>query len=168
MKNIMNMSGSIVNDNRVIKGLGEYVYEKYIIHTYEWTCGDTEYDLVYDNDGELYGIITDGIHQDVLNDIVEKPYNYDFPPTLDDYMEEYSENYDILWSIEANNEISPCKLDNRQEKLSTEYRSRLFDKNICSFIVEAPLNKWIPVPTRFYRDPVNKKSFTFYIKIMEV
>ena len=168
MKNIINMNGSIVNDDRTIKGLGEYVYGKYIIHTYEWTCGDTEYNLVYDNMGDLYGIVPDGIPQDVLDNIVEEPYNYDFPPTLDDYMEECMKNYNILWSIEANNEISPCKLDDRQEKLSTEYRNRLFNNNICSFIVETALNKWVAVPNRFYRDPVNKKSFTFYIKIMEV
>ena len=168
MKNIINMNGSTVNDDRTIKGLGEYVYGKYIIHTYEWTCGDTEYNLVYDNMGDLYGIVSDGIPQDVLDDIVEELYNYDFPPTLDDYMEEYMKNYNILWSIEANDEISPCKLDSRKKELNDEYRNRLFNKNVCSFIVEAPLNKWIPIPSGFYRDPVNKKSFTFYIKIMEV
>ena len=88
MKNIINMNG-VVSNYKTIRGLGEFVYRKHVIHTYEWTCGDTEYSLVYDNDGELYGIISDGIPQDVLDNIVEEPYNYGFPPTLDDYMEEY-------------------------------------------------------------------------------
>ena len=144
--------------------------------------GGTPSSLSYDELNKLFKIVSvvkvsnnyeysfecnpDDISEDLLDDIVEKPYNYDFPPTLDDYMEEYMKNYNILWSIEANNEISPCKLDNRQEKLSTEYKNRLFDKNICSFIVEAPLNKWIPIPTRFYKEPVYRKSFTFYIKVI--
>ena len=168
MKNIMNMNGSIVNDNKAIRGLGEYVYGKYVIHTYEWTCGNTDFSLAYDNDGNLYGIVSDGIPQDVLDDIVEEPYNYDFPPTVDDYIEGYMKNYNILWSMEANDEISPCKLDSRKKELDDEYRNRLFNKNVCSFIVEAPLNKWMPVPTRFYKEPVYRKNFTFYVKIMNV
>ena len=167
MKNIMNMDG-IVSDYKEIRGLGEYVYGKYVIHTYEWTCGDTEYDLVYDNNGELYGIVSDGLAQEVLDNIVEEPYNYNFPPALDDYMEEYMKNYNILWSVEANDEISPCKLEDRKKTLDDQYRNRLFGINVCNFIIEAPLNKWIEVPTRFYKEPIYRKSFTFYVKIMEV
>ena len=63
----------IVSNYKEIRGLEEYVYGKYVIHTYEWTCGNTDFSLVYDNDGELYGIISDGIPQDVLDDIVEEP-----------------------------------------------------------------------------------------------
>ena len=56
--------------------------------TYEWVCGETEFNLVYDNDGDLYGIEIDGINQNILNDIVEEPWNYDFPITMEDYISE--------------------------------------------------------------------------------
>lgn len=53
--------------------------------TYEWTSGEQEYSLVYDNEGDLLGIDIDGISQDILDDIVNRPYSYDFPGTLDEY-----------------------------------------------------------------------------------
>ena len=57
------------------------------IETYEWTSGEQEYSLVYDNDGDLLGVDTDGIKQEILDDIVDRPYAYDFPYTLEEYNE---------------------------------------------------------------------------------
>ena len=53
--------------------------------TYEWVSGEIEYSLVYDNDGDLLGVVIDGISQAILDDIVDRPYSYDFPGTLDEY-----------------------------------------------------------------------------------
>ena len=53
--------------------------------TYEWTSGEQEYSLVYDNEGDLLGIDIDGIEQEILDDIVDRQYSYDFPGTLDEY-----------------------------------------------------------------------------------
>lgn len=55
------------------------------IITYEWTSGEQEYNLAYDNEGELIGIDTEGLNKEILNDIVENPYNYDFPVDLNEY-----------------------------------------------------------------------------------
>ncbi|MFQ9298947.1 MAG: hypothetical protein ACLS90_00370 [Clostridia bacterium] len=53
--------------------------------TYEWTSGEQEYSLVYDNEGDLLGIDIEGIEQDILDDIIDRPYSYDFPSTVDEY-----------------------------------------------------------------------------------
>lgn len=53
--------------------------------SYEWTSGEQEYLLVYDSEGDLLGIDIEGIEQDILDDIVNRPYSYDFPSTLDEY-----------------------------------------------------------------------------------
>ena len=55
------------------------------IETYEWTSGEQEYSLVYDNDGDLLGVDTDSIEQEILDDIVDRSYSYDFPYTLEEY-----------------------------------------------------------------------------------
>lgn len=55
------------------------------IETYEWVSGEQEYLLVYDNDGDLLGVDTDGIKQEILDDILDRPYAYDFPYTLEEY-----------------------------------------------------------------------------------
>lgn len=54
--------------------------------TYDWTSGEIEYDLVYDNEGALFGVVADDIEQEILDDILERPYGYDFPATLDEYL----------------------------------------------------------------------------------
>ena len=74
--------------------------------TYEWVCGETEFNLVYDNDGDLYGIEIDGIDQNILDDIVEKPWNYDFPTTMEDYIselpnEEIELPMNVVYDLEA-------------------------------------------------------------------
>lgn len=53
--------------------------------TYDWTSGEQEYQLVYDNEGDLIGIDTDGLSNEILDDIVNNTYNYDFPCTLGEY-----------------------------------------------------------------------------------
>ena len=55
------------------------------IETYEWVSGEQEYSLVYDKEGDLLGVDTDGIKQEILDDIVDRPYSYDFPYTLEEY-----------------------------------------------------------------------------------
>lgn len=55
------------------------------IITYEWTSGEQEYQLAYDNEGELIGIDTEGLNKEILDDIVNNTYNYDFPCTLNEY-----------------------------------------------------------------------------------
>lgn len=57
------------------------------IKTYNWVTGEYEYDLVYDKDGDLFGVIADDIDQEILDDIVERPYSYDFPVTVSEYLE---------------------------------------------------------------------------------
>ena len=74
--------------------------------TYEWICGETEFELVYDNDGDLYGIQIDGIDQDILDNIVEEPWNYDFPATIEDYINELPDEeielpMDAVYDLEA-------------------------------------------------------------------
>ena len=70
MTKIMKFDGSII--------------EKDVI-TYEWVIGETEYNLVYGNNGNLLGIDIEGLDQKLLNDIVENPWDYNFPTTLDEY-----------------------------------------------------------------------------------
>ncbi len=72
MTKIMKFDGSII--------------EKDVL-TYEWIIGKTEYNLVYDNNGDLLGIDIEGIDKDILDDIVKNPWNYNFPCNLDEYFE---------------------------------------------------------------------------------
>lgn len=74
--------------------------------TYEWICGETEFELVYDNDGDLYGVEIDGIDQNILDNIVEEPWNYDFPATMEDYINELPDDeielpIDVVYDLEA-------------------------------------------------------------------
>lgn len=55
--------------------------------TYDWVIGETEYNLVYDNNGDLLGVDVEGLDQKLLNDIVENPWDYNFPCNLDEYFE---------------------------------------------------------------------------------
>ena len=72
MTKIMKFDGSII--------------EKDVL-TYEWVIGETEYNLVYDNNGDLLGMDVEGIDKDILDDIVKNPWNYNFPCNLDEYFE---------------------------------------------------------------------------------
>ncbi|MFQ9297834.1 MAG: hypothetical protein ACLR4X_05340 [Clostridia bacterium] len=72
MTKIMKFDGSII--------------EKDVL-TYEWVIGETEYNLVYDNNGDLLGIDIEGFDKDILDDIVKNPWDYNFPCDLDEYFE---------------------------------------------------------------------------------
>ena len=70
MTKIMKFDGSIIEKDAL---------------TYEWVIGETEYNLVYDNNGDLLGIDIEGLDQNILDDIVENPWDYNLPTTLDEY-----------------------------------------------------------------------------------
>ena len=70
MTKIMKFNGSII--------------EKDVL-TYEWVIGETEYNLVYDNNGDLLGVDIEGLDQKLLDDIINNTYGYDFPTTLNEY-----------------------------------------------------------------------------------
>lgn len=72
MTKIMKFDGSII--------------EKDVL-TYEWVIGEIEYNLVYDNNGDLLGIDVEGLDKDILDDIVKNPWDYNFPCDLDEYFE---------------------------------------------------------------------------------
>lgn len=55
------------------------------IEIYEWVSGEQEYSLVYDKEGDLFGVQADDIEQEILDDIVDRPYSYGFPYTLEEY-----------------------------------------------------------------------------------
>ena len=55
------------------------------IITYEWTSGEQEYQLAYDNEGDLIGIDTENISNEILDDIINNTYAYDFPVDLNEY-----------------------------------------------------------------------------------
>ena len=73
MMKVQKMTGSIVEMEENIK-------------TYDWVSGEIEYDLVYDEDGDLFGVVADDVEQEILDNIVERPYGYDFPATVDEYL----------------------------------------------------------------------------------
>lgn len=72
MTKIMKFDGSIIEKDAL---------------TYDWVIGEIEYNLVYDNNGDLLGIDVEGLDQKLLNDIVKNPWDYNFPTTLDEYFE---------------------------------------------------------------------------------
>ena len=76
MKKIIKMDGCMENFEGV---------------TYSWVCGEVEYSLAYDKDGDLYGIEAENIGAEVLNNIIEEPWNYNFPSTIEDYINELPE-----------------------------------------------------------------------------
>lgn len=72
MTKIMKFDGSII--------------EKDVL-TYDWVIGETEYNLVYDNNGDLLGLDIEGLDQKLLDDIIENLWDYNFPCNLDEYFE---------------------------------------------------------------------------------
>lgn len=55
------------------------------VMTYDWTSGEQEYQLAYDKEGDLIGIDTEGLSNEILDDIVNNTYAYDFPVDLNEY-----------------------------------------------------------------------------------
>lgn len=72
MIKIMKFDGSIIEKDAI---------------TYDWVIEETEYNLVYDNNGDLLGLDIEGLDQKLLDDIVENPWDYNFPCNLDEYFE---------------------------------------------------------------------------------
>lgn len=72
MLKIMKFDGSIIEKD---------------VDTYDWTIKEVNYDLVYDEKGKLFGVAINDLNQKLLDDIVENPWDYNFPPTLDEYFE---------------------------------------------------------------------------------
>lgn len=52
-----------------------------------WVSEEVEYDLVYDNEGDLYGVLIDNLDDDVIEDLERGFHNgcYDFPGTISEY-----------------------------------------------------------------------------------
>ena len=59
--------------------------ENYKGSTYDWVCGEVKFNLIYDEDGDLYGIDVEGIAEKTLDKIVYEPWAFDFPDTLEEY-----------------------------------------------------------------------------------
>ena len=52
---------------------------------YDWTIGDTTYWLFYNSEGELEGFDSIGLDRELIDDIVNNPWDYNFPCTLEEY-----------------------------------------------------------------------------------
>lgn len=59
--------------------------ENYKGSTYDWVCGEVEFNLIYDEDGDLYGVVCENITEKLAGKIVNEPWDFDFPYTLDEY-----------------------------------------------------------------------------------
>ena len=59
--------------------------ENYKGSTYDWICGEKEFELIYDEDGDLYGVGVEGITEKTLDKIVYEPWNFNFPSTTEEY-----------------------------------------------------------------------------------
>ena len=44
--------------------------ENYKGSTYDWVCGEVKFNLIYDEDGDLYGIDVEGIAEKTLDKII--------------------------------------------------------------------------------------------------
>lgn len=82
--------------------------------TYDWTSGEVEYDLVY-KDGELFGVVADDVEKEILDDIVERPYGYDFPSTLKEYASGDLRRLEELVGEELDLEKAMCCLTDLNE-----------------------------------------------------
>lgn len=52
---------------------------------YDWTIGDTTYWLFYNSKGELEGFEKFGLDKELIDDIINNPWDYNFPCTLEEY-----------------------------------------------------------------------------------
>lgn len=55
---------------------------------YDWTIGDTTYWLFYNKEGELEGFDKSRLDKELIDDIINNPWDYDFPCTLEEYLGE--------------------------------------------------------------------------------
>lgn len=70
MNNIMRFDNSEVTNNAEL---------------YDWTIGDTTYWLFYNEEGELEGFDKSRLNEELIDDIINNPWDYNFPCTLDEY-----------------------------------------------------------------------------------
>ena len=61
--------------------------ENYDGITYTWICGEKEFELIYDKDGDLYGLVSEGLEEKIIDKIVYEPWAFDFPSTIEEYKE---------------------------------------------------------------------------------
>ena len=59
--------------------------ENYKGSTYDWICGEKEFELIYDEDGDLYGVVYENITEKLADKIVNEPWAFDFPSTIEEY-----------------------------------------------------------------------------------
>ena len=52
---------------------------------YDWVIGDTTYMLYYNSEGELEGFDKSGLEKELIDDIINNPWDYNFPCTLEEY-----------------------------------------------------------------------------------
>lgn len=52
---------------------------------YDWVIGDTTYMLYYNKEGELEGFDSIGLDRELIDDIINNPWDYNFPCTLEEY-----------------------------------------------------------------------------------
>ena len=50
-----------------------------------WASGDYEYSIVYDQDGDLFGIDISNLDEETILKLENELYSFDFPATLDEY-----------------------------------------------------------------------------------
>ena len=120
---------------------------------YDWICGETEFKLVYDNDGDLYGVEINGIDQDILDNIVEEPWNYDFPATMEDYINELPDEeielpMDVVYNLEA--------IGQRLEESSGYFLMLLEARPRCYNFPNTGFNIWYDEFDRAYQIDVPK------------
>lgn len=120
---------------------------------YDWICGETEFELVYDKDGDLYGVEINGIGQDILDNIVEEPWNYDFPATMENYIsklpdEEIELPTNVVYDLEA--------MGQRLEESSGYFLMLLEVRPRCYNFPNTGFNIWCDEFDRTYQIDVPK------------
>ena len=54
---------------------------------YDWTIKGETYFLVYDENGDLYGVTIREFDEDFLYNVISELYKYEFPPTRNEYID---------------------------------------------------------------------------------
>lgn len=70
MNNIVRFDGSTLENNNEL---------------YDWTIGDITYWLAYDEEGDLEGFDSTGLNNELIDYIINNPWDYNFPCTLEEY-----------------------------------------------------------------------------------
>ena len=120
---------------------------------YDWVSGEIEFGLVYDNDGDLYGVEIDGIDQNILDNIVEELWNYDFPSTIEGYINELPDDeielpMDVVHNLEG--------IGQRIEEETRFFLMLLESKPRCYNFPKTGFNIWRDEFDRTYQIDVPK------------